>query len=63
MLVFSFFFLFQRPLFRSTPPLPYRIAKALDPDFFRNVELDIIQEEKRGKHYFSKHQPHVLNTD
>ncbi|XP_041358973.1 uncharacterized protein LOC121375536 [Gigantopelta aegis] len=37
----------ERPAYRSTPPLPYRIAKALDPAFFRNVELDIIQEEKR----------------
>ncbi|XP_046368681.1 uncharacterized protein LOC124143683 isoform X2 [Haliotis rufescens] len=36
-----------RHISRSTPPLPYRIAKALDPVFFRNVELDIIQEEKR----------------
>ncbi|XP_070197548.1 uncharacterized protein [Littorina saxatilis] len=32
---------------RPTPPLPYRIAKALDPVLFRNVELDIVQEEKR----------------
>ncbi|KAL8613482.1 hypothetical protein ACOMHN_007525 [Nucella lapillus] len=32
---------------RATPPLPYRIAKALDPVLYRNVELDIVQEEKR----------------
>lgn len=33
---------------RPIPPLPYRIAKALDPFVYRNVELDIIHEEKRG---------------
>ncbi|KAK7498700.1 hypothetical protein BaRGS_00010077 [Batillaria attramentaria] len=32
---------------RAIPPLPYRIAKALDPAVYRNVELDIVQEEKR----------------
>ncbi|XP_025086428.1 uncharacterized protein LOC112559407 isoform X3 [Pomacea canaliculata] len=32
---------------RPIPPLPYRIAKALDPFVYRNVELDIIHEEKR----------------
>ncbi|RUS74357.1 hypothetical protein EGW08_017880 [Elysia chlorotica] len=32
---------------RSSPPVPFRIAKALHPALFRNVELDIVQEEKR----------------
>ncbi|GFO25671.1 hypothetical protein PoB_005217600 [Plakobranchus ocellatus] len=32
---------------RSSPPVPFRIAKALHPGLFRNVELDIVQEEKR----------------
>ena len=33
---------------KTTPPVPYRIAKALDPCIYRNVELDIWEEEKRG---------------
>ncbi|KAK3610149.1 hypothetical protein CHS0354_039930 [Potamilus streckersoni] len=37
----------ERHLQRVTPPLPYRIAKALDPDIYRNVELDIWEEERR----------------
>ncbi|KAK3099461.1 hypothetical protein FSP39_004738 [Pinctada imbricata] len=32
---------------RVTPPVPYRIAKALDPYVYRNTELDIWEEEKR----------------
>ena len=33
----------------SLPPVPYRIAKALDPAFYRNVEMDLwLQEEKRN---------------
>ncbi|XP_052794933.1 OTU domain-containing protein 4-like isoform X2 [Mya arenaria] len=35
------------PCRKPTPPLPYRIAKALDPCIFRNVELDIWEEECR----------------
>ncbi|BFZ14447.1 hypothetical protein BsWGS_17486 [Bradybaena similaris] len=31
----------------SCPPVPYRVAKALHPALYRNVELDIVQEEKR----------------
>ena len=41
--------MFQSVSERPTPPLPYRIAKALDPVLYRNVELDIVQEEKRGE--------------
>ncbi|KAL5011268.1 hypothetical protein ScPMuIL_009819 [Solemya velum] len=37
----------DRHMRRATPPVPYRIAKALDPDIYRNVELDIWEEEKR----------------
>ena len=40
---------FQSVSERPTPPLPYRIAKALDPALYRNVELDIVHEEKRGE--------------
>ncbi|XP_062593818.1 uncharacterized protein LOC134255310, partial [Saccostrea cucullata] len=32
---------------RVSPPVPYRIAKALDPVIYRNTELDIWEEEKR----------------
>jgi len=34
---------------KPSPPLPYRIAKALDPVIYRNVQLDIWEEQKRGK--------------
>ncbi|XP_060569274.1 uncharacterized protein LOC132727724 isoform X2 [Ruditapes philippinarum] len=37
----------DRNLRRISPPVPYRIAKALDPCIYRNVELDIWEEEKR----------------
>lgn len=33
---------------RVTPPVPYRIAKALDPVIYRNTELDIWEEDQRG---------------
>lgn len=32
---------------RVTPPVPYRIAKALDPVIYRNTELDIWEEDQR----------------
>ncbi|XP_069129404.1 deubiquitinase otu-like isoform X3 [Argopecten irradians] len=32
---------------KKTPPLPYRVAKALDPLIYRNTELDIWEEERR----------------
>jgi hypothetical protein len=39
----------QEPHHRKpSPPVPYRIAKALDPSIYRNVELDIWEEERRG---------------
>ena len=34
---------------KPSPPLPYRVAKALDPDIFRNVEFDNWQEAKRAE--------------
>ncbi|XP_053398650.1 OTU domain-containing protein 4-like isoform X2 [Mercenaria mercenaria] len=37
----------DRQLRKPSPPVPYRIAKALDPCIYRNVELDIWEEEKR----------------
>lgn len=34
----------------SLPPIPYRIAKALDPSSYRNVEMDLwLQQEKRSR--------------
>ncbi|XP_052283350.1 OTU domain-containing protein 4-like isoform X2 [Dreissena polymorpha] len=39
---------FKEPHHRKpSPPVPYRIAKALDPSIYRNVELDIWEEERR----------------
>ncbi|XP_064609379.1 uncharacterized protein LOC135473458 [Liolophura sinensis] len=32
---------------KASPPVPFRIAKALDPEIYRNVELDIWQEAKK----------------
>ncbi|XP_033744093.1 uncharacterized protein LOC117329970 [Pecten maximus] len=32
---------------KKTPPLPYRVAKALDPLIYRNTELDIWEEDRR----------------
>lgn len=29
-------------------PIPYKVAKALAPDYYRNIELDIWHELKRG---------------
>lgn len=29
----------------SLPPVPYRVAKALDPAFYRNVEMDLWLQE------------------
>ncbi|XP_021366138.1 protein ovarian tumor locus-like [Mizuhopecten yessoensis] len=37
----------DRQLKKTTPPLPYRIAKALDPLIYRNTELDIWEEDRR----------------
>ncbi|ESO88479.1 hypothetical protein LOTGIDRAFT_165606 [Lottia gigantea] len=39
----------QKITLRLTPPLPYRIAKALDSTLYRNVAKDIVEEEKREK--------------
>lgn len=61
--VFSCIFTFdlQAGTERLIPPLPYRIAKALDPTLYRNVELDIVQEEKRGETDFTPSQ--ILISD
>ncbi|XP_028048898.1 uncharacterized protein LOC105834586 isoform X2 [Monomorium pharaonis] len=32
---------------KGAPPIPYKVAKALAPDFYRNIELDIWHELKR----------------
>lgn len=32
---------------KETPPIPYKVAKALAPDLYRNIELDIWHELKR----------------
>lgn len=32
-------------------PIPYKVAKALAPDYYRNIELDIWHELKRGNTY------------
>ncbi|XP_012220948.1 uncharacterized protein [Linepithema humile] len=32
---------------KGTPPIPYKVAKALAPDYYRNIELDIWHELKR----------------
>ncbi|GAB1606878.1 hypothetical protein Ahia01_000970500 [Argonauta hians] len=34
---------------KPSPPLPYRVAKALDPNIFRNIEFDNWQEAKRAE--------------
>lgn len=33
----------------SLPPVPYRVAKALDPAFYRNVEMDLWLQENEGR--------------
>lgn len=33
---------------KGAPPIPYKVAKALAPDYYRNIELDIWCELKRG---------------
>lgn len=33
---------------KGAPPIPYKVAKALAPDYYRNIELDIWHELKRG---------------
>ncbi|XP_024869249.1 uncharacterized protein LOC112452984 isoform X2 [Temnothorax curvispinosus] len=32
---------------KGAPPIPYKVAKALAPDYYRNIELDIWHELKR----------------
>lgn len=36
---------------RNVPPFPYRIAKALDPNIYRNTDFDIWHEIRRGNKY------------
>lgn len=33
-------------------PFPYKVAKALDPDIYRNIEFDVWSEVRRGKTIF-----------
>ena len=33
---------------KNIPPFPYRIAKALDPNIYRNTDFDIWHEIRRG---------------
>lgn len=33
-------------------PFPYKVAKALDPDIYRNIEFDVWSEMRRGINYF-----------
>lgn len=41
---------------KGIPPIPYKVAKALAPDYYRNIELDIWHELKRGILYiYNKH--------
>lgn len=34
-------------------PFPYRVAKALDPDIYRNTDFDIWHEIRRGMRFLS----------
>lgn len=33
---------------RGVPPIPYKVAKALSPDIYRNTDFDTWHEIKRG---------------
>lgn len=33
---------------KNVPPFPYRVAKALDPNIYRNTDFDIWHEIRRG---------------
>lgn len=35
-------------IIKNIPPFPYRIAKALDPNIYRNTDFDIWHEIRRG---------------
>lgn len=37
-----------RAIIKNIPPFPYRIAKALDPNIYRNTDFDIWHEIRRG---------------
>lgn len=37
---------------RDVPPFPYRVAKALDPNIYRNTDFDIWHEIRRGNKKF-----------
>ncbi|XP_033631678.1 putative bifunctional UDP-N-acetylglucosamine transferase and deubiquitinase ALG13 isoform X2 [Asterias rubens] len=41
---------------KRRPPLPYRVAKALDPEIYRNVEFDAWNEERKEQ----QHQDFLL---
>lgn len=36
----------------NTAPFPFKVAKALDPTIYRNIEYDSWGEVRRGKFYF-----------
>ena len=37
-------------LVKGGTPFPYKVAKALDPRMYRNVEYDLWNDERKGKH-------------
>ncbi|GAB6027308.1 hypothetical protein CHUAL_001591 [Chamberlinius hualienensis] len=39
----------RQSLARGFPPFPYKVAKALDPNIYRNVEFDVWNESKKGE--------------
>lgn len=38
----------EREMAVNGPPFPYRVAKALDPVVYRNIEYDVWLEERKG---------------
>lgn len=36
-------------LMKGVTPFPYKVAKSLDPNIFRNVEFDVWIDYRRGK--------------
>lgn len=44
------------PGLEKLPPIPYRVAKALDSQFYRNVEMDLWLQDQRNSPPLSPHQ-------
>lgn len=38
----------EKSIAKGVTPFPYRVAKALDPDIYRNTDFDIWHEIRRG---------------